>query len=287
MADSRRAKALVESARKMQESEELEESTRGLRTMKRSQAKELEKQGHTVKVYDRRGLVVVDGKDQYKLVEEAMKEVPDYRMSDRDKKVIQAFLDHQQYEGKVLETDGKVITSTSYVGGYSSTEPLAKWVKGPDGDRVLVSNETFGSISQTWVNYVRRQVPRKLLFEGRERWKSVGRVVEPKVSEPVQVEEPIVSPKKSSVSSVAQRMTEAPKKLDNPFVSVEYSDRNVSGDDKTDKNNYPCFFTRSRRGLERAWLELVKEFTPTMRMGQVMEFLQSRGISVHYYCAMD
>ena len=51
--------------------EPLDESTRGLRTMKRSQAQELEKQGHTVKVYDRRGLVVVDGKDQYKLVEES------------------------------------------------------------------------------------------------------------------------------------------------------------------------------------------------------------------------
>jgi hypothetical protein len=258
--------------------------------MKRSQALELEKQGHTVKVYDRRGLVVVDGKDQYKLVEEALEESLDYKMSESDKEVVQAFLDKKPYTGKALETDGTVITSTGYVGGYSSTEPLAKWVAGPgSGERVLVSGEAFGHISQTWINYVRRQVPKKLLFEGRERWKPVEKVTEPTVSEPVRVEEPVVSQKVGRGGSLAQQMANAPKELDNKFVHVRYSerDRDIFAQDKVDRNNEPCVMSRSKRGLEKAWLALVEKFNEETRLGSVSQLLQSQGIRTHYWCAVD
>lgn len=254
--------------------EPLDESTRGLRTMKRSQAQELEKQGHTVKVYDRRGLVVVDGKDQYKLVEEALEESLDYEMSERDKKVVQAFLDKKPYTGKALETDGTVVTTTGYVGGYSSTEPLAKWVAGPgSGERVLVSGEAFGHISQTWVNYVRRQVPKKLLFEGRERWKPIGRAAKPVVPEPVRVEEPVFH-----------------RELSNPKVSLAFSptDVRINGTDKEDRNNWPCFFTTTKRNVAKAWKELeAGGFTQEMTMSAVEHFLQDRGIRTHHWCSMD
>lgn len=92
--------------------------------------------------------------------ETPFKESSGYRMKDSDKKAVQAFLDKESFEGKNLVSDGKVLLSSG-MGGFKEGNPLAEWKDG----KVSVSSDSFGNISQTWVNYVRRQVPKKILLE--------------------------------------------------------------------------------------------------------------------------
>lgn len=82
-----------------------------------------------------------------------------YTMKKSDKRVVDAFLDHDDLSGHSLETDGEKVWSIS-MGGYSESNPLAQWTK--DG-KVVVNDETYGNVSQTWQNYVRKHVPSALL----------------------------------------------------------------------------------------------------------------------------
>ena len=77
--------------------------------------------------------------------------------------------------------------------------------------------------------------------------------------------------------------------LSNEKTYVEYDPhrKHLYGKDLTDKWNEPTFFNRTKRGLDKAWLEIKKQFTDTTRMYDVIEIASNAGIRCHSYCAVD
>lgn len=65
------------------------------------------------------------------------------------------------------------------------------------------------------------------------------------------------------------------------------SDVSIHGEDITDTNNIPVFYTQSKRGIRRAWHELLKTFDEKMTMYAAARFLNDHGQKTHTYCAMD
>jgi hypothetical protein len=57
----------------------------------------------------------------------------------------------------------------------------------------------------------------------------------------------------------------------------------------TDKNNLPCSMSKTKRGILKAWNLLVREVEDgkVLTESQATTFLDSNGIKMHSWCAMD
>ena len=78
-------------------------------------------------------------------------------------------------------------------------------------------------------------------------------------------------------------------RLENNNCSIEFDEvaQKISGDDKTDKNNYPCFYTRKIRGIKNAWNELKKNWNENITMNEAERICDKYNLNTHYFCSMD
>ena len=77
--------------------------------------------------------------------------------------------------------------------------------------------------------------------------------------------------------------------LKNEKCSIEYSieEKEVFGKDLTDNNNEPAFYTKSKRGLQKAFDILKESFNDNTTMSESMKILMDNKIKCHYWCMMD
>jgi hypothetical protein len=79
------------------------------------------------------------------------------------------------------------------------------------------------------------------------------------------------------------------KTLMNEKCYVDYREekKEIFASDKTDRANEPAFFTRSRRGIKKAWAAIEAAFGPETTMHDLLNICQANGIRCHYYCQVD
>ena len=70
-------------------------------------------------------------------------------------------------------------------------------------------------------------------------------------------------------------------------ITYDKLSKEIFGSDLLDQWNEPKFFSRSRRGLEKAWAVLQDSFTEDTSMEKVRDILRNCNIYTHYYCAVD
>jgi len=84
------------------------------------------------------------------------------------------------------------------------------------------------------------------------------------------------------------------KKLSNGKVYIQLVEGSSEGDyiiasDVTDQNNDPKIYTRAKRGVLKAWQEL--ENSKMVENGasfhEVWDFLETKHLDLHFYCAVD
>ena len=77
--------------------------------------------------------------------------------------------------------------------------------------------------------------------------------------------------------------------MQNQNVSVKFNGQDITGYDLTDSYNGSTFFTKAKRGLAKAWQDLVdsKIIEGGATFYQVIHFLDDRKMKVHIYCAVD
>jgi len=77
--------------------------------------------------------------------------------------------------------------------------------------------------------------------------------------------------------------------LQNQHCRVEYrqDDKQIFGEDLTDHNNDPAFYTKSKRGLKNAWEAITELWTEEVRMRDLMNICQDHKIKTHYWCMVD
>ena len=87
---------------------------------------------------------------------EKVDEVSGYKMKPKDQKLIKAFIDGATSgNGKALWIEGDYL-----FGPMQSSQ--SDYVAKRDGDYISVGN-AYGNVSQTWVNYIRKNTPKALL----------------------------------------------------------------------------------------------------------------------------
>ena len=79
------------------------------------------------------------------------------------------------------------------------------------------------------------------------------------------------------------------ERLENEKIAIEYSEerKEIFARDKTDRFNDPAIYTKTKRGVPKAWVEFKKEFTEGKSMHDLITFLQERNIRTHYWCMVD
>ena len=77
--------------------------------------------------------------------------------------------------------------------------------------------------------------------------------------------------------------------LSNEKTYVEYDPRrkHLFGRDLTDLYNEPSFFNKSKRGINKVWQEVKKQFTDSTRMYDIIRIASDVGVHCHSYCAVD
>ncbi len=80
-----------------------------------------------------------------------------------------------------------------------------------------------------------------------------------------------------------------PTTLKNPKVEVIYTpdEKEISGHDLVDENNWPAFYNTSRRGIKKAWAALEKGWTNELTMSGAINILTESGLKCRRYCMMD
>jgi hypothetical protein len=87
---------------------------------------------------------------------EKVDEVMGYKMKSKDQKIIKAFIDGAtKGDGKALWIEGDYLYGPS----QSSTKD---YVAKRDGNYISVGT-AYGNVSQTWINYVRKNTPKAFL----------------------------------------------------------------------------------------------------------------------------
>jgi hypothetical protein len=61
----------------------------------------------------------------------------------------------------------------------------------------------------------------------------------------------------------------------------------IHGLDHTDQYNLPSFYTKGKRGVQKAWIDLVTRWRDDMTMSEAIDIVSEHGVKTHYYCAMD
>jgi hypothetical protein len=80
-----------------------------------------------------------------------------------------------------------------------------------------------------------------------------------------------------------------PITIKNEKCSIEYrpDKKEIFGRDLTDHYNDPAFYTESKRGIAKAWDQVVIHFHDNITMSQVCNILHEHKIKTHYWCMMD
>lgn len=88
---------------------------------------------------------------------------------------------------------------------------------------------------------------------------------------------------------IETRNTTTNIEISNANTSIKYEvyDKSITGVDKNDFNNYPAFYTTSKKNLKEAWKEIIKSFDESTTMYSVIEILTKHDVRVHSYCQMD
>lgn len=103
-----------------------------------------------------KAIIKKSGVKQTLVTEEKVDEVMGYRMKPKDQKLIKAFIDGATSgEGKALWIEGDYLYGPSQ---SSTTDYVAK----RDGNYISVGT-AYGNVSQTWINYIRKQTPKAFL----------------------------------------------------------------------------------------------------------------------------
>lgn len=78
------------------------------------------------------------------------------------------------------------------------------------------------------------------------------------------------------------------KQLKNHYCSINYNKegKELTGIDLTDLNNMPSFYTKTKRGVNKAWEELNASFNKETNYSTALEIIFKK-VRVHTYCAMD
>lgn len=63
--------------------------------------------------------------------------------------------------------------------------------------------------------------------------------------------------------------------------------KEITGDDFTDLNNCPTFYTKKTRNYKKAKELLEKSFNEEMTMQKAISLLEDFNMGVHSYCMMD
>ena len=77
--------------------------------------------------------------------------------------------------------------------------------------------------------------------------------------------------------------------LKNDKVSIDYreDEKEIFARDLTDHFNDPAIYTKTKRGVPKAWGEFKVIFSPETSMHDLITFLQDRNIRTHYWCMVD
>lgn len=77
--------------------------------------------------------------------------------------------------------------------------------------------------------------------------------------------------------------------LTNKQCTIEYNkaEKKINGIDHTDVYNDPAFYSKSKRGLDKAWDLLSATFDERSTMSRCINVLWSAKITCHSYCRMD
>jgi hypothetical protein len=80
-----------------------------------------------------------------------------------------------------------------------------------------------------------------------------------------------------------------PNKLDNGNVAIAYDrdKKEVFLSDKTDHYNQPAAYTKTKRGLAKAWDALSAAFHAGMTLSAACDILHKCGVRTHYWCRVD
>lgn len=77
--------------------------------------------------------------------------------------------------------------------------------------------------------------------------------------------------------------------LQNKNCCTEYreDDKQIFTRDLRDMNNEPATYTKSKRGLKKAWEAIVAAWNDDMTMRDITEIFAGHGIKYHYWCMVD
>ncbi len=77
--------------------------------------------------------------------------------------------------------------------------------------------------------------------------------------------------------------------LQNKKCSVEYQtdEKQIFIRDLTDHYNEPAAYSKSKRGLNKAWEAIKVVWTDTTTMHDVTDIFQTHNIKYHYWCMVD
>lgn len=77
--------------------------------------------------------------------------------------------------------------------------------------------------------------------------------------------------------------------LTNEYCSISFdeAEKSISGSDSTDSYNLPCFYTKNKRSIKKAWDDLTKKFTAKTKMYDAVHILNEYNLRCHTYCSMD
>lgn len=86
-----------------------------------------------------------------------------------------------------------------------------------------------------------------------------------------------------------EEATRTDTSLKNEYCSIEYNEteKSISGSDLEDQNNWPCFYTRKKRNIKKAWQQLMAEFTAETKMYDAIHILDQFNLCCHSWCGMD
>jgi len=85
-------------------------------------------------------------------------------------------------------------------------------------------------------------------------------------------------------------MTKTPNSLQNELCGITFDPNRYqifSGSDYTDHHNDPCFYSKSKRGVKKAWEILQERFNDKTTMYDAANILGDNKIKIHSYCSID
>ena len=86
-----------------------------------------------------------------------------------------------------------------------------------------------------------------------------------------------------------EEVTRTSNSLKNEYCSISFDETKkiVDGSDLKDQNNWPCFYTKKKRNIKKAWEKLTAEFTAETTMYGAIHILDQFDLNCHSWCSMD